>query len=181
MRSNGGKMPRESRSLIWGIILILLGLIFLGKNLDWFDFSWGDYWPSVMIIGGLFFWFGWITKRQEFGLLMPGTILLVYGIMFQYSAINGWYYMDVLWPGFLLGPGLGFLFMYLLGNREKGLLIPAFILIILAALFWMEHDVYRYFWPAILIALGIYLLLKNRQQEEVKKDTITDSEQPPKV
>jgi flagellar biosynthesis component FlhA len=100
--------------------------------------------------------------------------------MFQYSAINGWYYMDDLWPGFLLGPGLGFLFMYLLGNREKGLLIPAFILIVLAILFGMDHDVYRFFWPAILIVLGIYLLLKNRRRSELKEQKAEDI-QPPKT
>lgn len=170
-------MHREARSFIWGIILIILGLLFLGRNLDWFDFNWEDYWPSIMIIGGLFFWIGWIFKRQEYGLLMPGSILLVYGLMFQYSALNGWYYMDNLWPGFLLGPGLGFLLMYLLGNREKGLLIPAFILIILAALFWMEHDVYRFLWPSILIVLGLYLLFKNRRRAAVKDQKTVDAQQ----
>jgi len=173
-------MQREARSFIWGIILIILGLLFLGRNLEWFDFNWGDYWPTLMIIGGLFFWIGWIVKRHEFGLIMPGTILLVYGIMFQYSALNGWYYMDDLWPGFLLGPGLGFLLMYLLGNREKGLLIPAFILIILAFLFWMDHNVYRFFWPAILIVLGVYLLLRNRRRSEIKAQK-AENNLPPKT
>ncbi len=111
---------------------------------------------------------------------MPGTILLVYGIIFQYSALNGWYNMSDLWPGFLLGPGLGFLFMYLLGNREKGLLIPAFILIVLAALFWLNHHVHRFFWPAILIAIGIYLILKNRRSP-LRQEQKTTDEQTPRV
>lgn len=171
-------MYRETKSFIWGIILIVIGLLFLGRNLGWFDLNWSDYWPTVMILGGLLFWFGWLTRRQEFSLLMPGTILLVYGIMFQYSALNGWYYMSDLWPGFLLGPGFGFLFMYLLGKREKGLLIPAFILIILAALFWINHHVYRFFWPIILILIGIYLMLKNRRSSVSQEQRATD-EQPP--
>jgi len=82
--------------------------------------------------------------------------------MFEYSALHGWYHMDDLWSGFLLGPGLGFFFMYLLGNREKGLLIPAFILIVLAILFWMGEESFRFIWPILLIVVGIYLLVKNR-------------------
>ena len=120
-------MRNETRSLIWGILLIIFGFLFLGHNLGWFYFDWEYIWPLLLIIGGLLFWIGWLAKRQEYGLLMPGTILLVYGLMFEYSAMYGWYYMDDLWPGFLIGPGLGFFFMYLLGTREKGLLIPAFI------------------------------------------------------
>ncbi len=168
-------MNRESRPLIWGILFIIIGFIFLGRNLDWFYFNWQDLWPSLLIAGGVFFWIGWLFNRKEFGLLMPGTILLVYGLMFQYSALYSWYSMDDLWPGFLLGPGLGFLFMYLLGNREKGLLIPAFILIGLAGLFWMGQDTFRYFWPIILIAVGLYLLVKSRRQKDREKTPDTDS------
>jgi hypothetical protein len=157
-------MRNETRSLIWGILLIIFGFLFLGHNLGWFYFDWEYIWPLLLIIGGLLFWIGWLAKRQEYGLLMPGTILLVYGLMFQYSAMYGWYYMDDLWPGFLLGPGLGFFFMYLLGTREKGLLIPAFILSLLALLFWSGRDAFRYFWPLILIAAGIYLLFRNRNK-----------------
>ena len=155
-------MQKETRSLVWGVILILIGFLFLGSNLDWFYLEWGDLWPSVLILGGLFFWIGWLSNRREFGLLMPASILLVYGIMFQYSALYGWYYMDDLWPGFLLGPGLGFVFMYLLGNREKGLLVPAYILIGLAGIFWIGDNAFHYFWPLLLIGFGVYLLFKNR-------------------
>jgi hypothetical protein len=173
-------MQKETRSLIWGVLLILIGFIFLGSNLDWFSFYWGDLWPLAIILGGLFFWIGWLFNRKEFGLLMPGSILLVYGIMFQYSAHFGWYYMDELWPGFLLGPGLGFLFMYLLGNREKGLLVPAFILIGLATIFGIGDDAFHYFWPLLLIGIGIYLLFKNRfrkPEESIPVDKI-DEENP---
>jgi hypothetical protein len=155
-------MRSETRSLVWGILLIVVGIIFLGHNLGWFYFDWEFVWPLLLIVGGFLFWIGWLIKREEYGLLMPGTILLVYGIMFQYSALYGWYYMDLLWPGFLLGPGLGFFFMYLFGPHEKGLLIPASILTLLALLFWSGREAFRYFWPLLLIAVGIYLLFRNR-------------------
>lgn len=157
-------MHSETRSLIWGILLIIIGFIFLGHNLEWFYFDWEYIWPLMLIIGGLLFWIGWLAKREEYGLLMPGTILLVYGLMFQYSAINGWYYMDELWPGFLLGPGLGFFFMYIFGKRERGLLVPASILTILALLFWAGKDTFHFFWPLLLIAVGVYIIFRNRSR-----------------
>jgi hypothetical protein len=169
-------MQKDTRSLIWGIILIIIGFLFLGSNLDWFSFYWGDLWPSALILGGLFFWIGWLFNRKEYGLLMPGTILIVYGIMFQYSALNGWYYMDENWPGFLLGPGLGFLFMYLLGDRNKGLLIPAFILIGLASIFWFDAN-FQYIWPLVLIAVGIYLLFKNRFGSSEQAESVDQSDE----
>lgn len=159
-------MNKDSKSLVWGILLILVGLILLGNNLEWFDVEWDEFWPLLMIFGGIMFWIGWLINRKEYRLLMPGTILLVYGIMFQYSARVGWYHMENLWPGFLLGPGLGFFAMYLFGNRDKGLLIPGTILTILAFLFWSGKYTFHFFWPIVIIAVGIYLIIKSRAKRE---------------
>ncbi len=42
--------PRES--IMGGVILITLGLLFLARNLiPWFDFS--DYWPVILIAIGV--------------------------------------------------------------------------------------------------------------------------------
>ena len=165
-------MNKETKSLIWGIILILIGFLFLGNNLNWFRLEWSDVWPLFMIVGGLLFWLGWMVNRKETGLLMPGTILLAYGFIFQYCVLYGWYWMDELWPVFLLGPGLGFFFMYLLGQREKELLIPGSILTGLAILFWIGRDMWRFFWPLLFIGVGIYLLLKPGRMR--RKNRVSD-------
>ncbi|MEJ2635913.1 MAG: DUF5668 domain-containing protein [Calditrichia bacterium] len=159
-------MKSEYRSLVWGIFLILIGFLFLGNNLHWFEVDWENLWPLIMVFGGLLFWIGWLVNRKEYGLLMPGTILVAYGLLFLYCASYGWYWMEDLWPVFLLGPGLGFLFMYWGGQRERGLLIPALILIVLSVLFWSGHDAFRFFWPILLILVGIYLLISHRRQGE---------------
>lgn len=163
-------MQRETKSLIWGIILIVIGFLFLGHNLDWFYLEWGNLWPLFLIAGGVLFWSGWMMNRHEYGLLMPGTVLLTYGLMFFYCTTNGWEWMEQLWPVFLLGPGLGFFFMYLLGNQEKGLLIPASILTVLALLFWSGHDVFRFFWPIALIVVGVFLLINTRKSQPVSPE-----------
>lgn len=167
-------MQNESKSLVWGIILIIIGFLFLGNNLDWFYFDWATLWPALMILGGVIFWVIWVLGRRDAGLLMPGTILISYGILFLYCTIQGWGWMDELWPVFLLGPGLGFLFMFVFGNHDTGLLVPGFILIFLTFLFWSDYSVFRYLWPLLLIGIGVLLLLKARGGSLFKKKSESD-------
>jgi hypothetical protein len=47
---------RDHGSLIGGLVLVVLGLLFLGNNLLP-DFRFGDYWPVILIvIGGALLW-----------------------------------------------------------------------------------------------------------------------------
>ncbi len=47
---------RERGGLIGGLVLVVLGLLFLGNNLLP-DFRFGDYWPVILIvIGGGLLW-----------------------------------------------------------------------------------------------------------------------------
>ncbi len=48
---------KKGETIIWGIIIIILGLLFLSKNLGWTDLNIWDitttYWPLILIyIGG---------------------------------------------------------------------------------------------------------------------------------
>lgn len=52
-------MERKSSSIFWGAILIVVGILFLGTNLDWFDLSWSfrqiaRFWPLLLILAGVF-------------------------------------------------------------------------------------------------------------------------------
>ncbi len=158
-------MNVNTKSLIAGIILIVIGLVILGDNLGFFYVTWDTFWPWFLIIGGVLFLMGWMSDREKYGLLMPASILIVYGFMFLWAAYDGWWYMDTLWPFFLIGPGLGFLLMYLLGNKETGLLVPAAILLGLGLIFLLGSGTARFFWPILLIGIGIILLFRSRRKE----------------
>jgi len=157
-------MYKEGRSLVIGLILILLGFLFLANNLNWVEFSWGTWWPYLVILAGFLFWVQWIFNRENYGVLMPGTTLLIYGLLFVYCVNNGWSNMEYLWPVFILGPGLGFFAMYLLGTREGRLLTTSLILIGLSLVFFIGWDRSELFWPIILIIIGIILLFKARKR-----------------
>jgi hypothetical protein len=158
----------KSSNIIMGIALIIFGFLFLFDSLYEVSFNLGDFWPILMILTGVSFFVSFWRKSTNIGVLMPGTILTVYGLMFLFSTSFGWQNMGRLWPGFLFGPGLGFALMYFFGSREKGLLVPAFILILLALIFWGSFTFLFRLWPIILIAFGIYLIsrgyLKHRRE-----------------
>lgn len=50
-------MERKS-NIFWGAILIVLGFLFLGTNLDWFELNWtfrkiAQFWPIMLILAGV--------------------------------------------------------------------------------------------------------------------------------
>lgn len=156
--------------MIIGVGLVILGILFLSENFGYIEFDFRDVWPFFVILAGVGFWIGYYQDRKNYGLLMPGTILIIYGLLFFYCSTQGWYMMSVLWPIFILGPGIGFFMMYLLGEQEKGMLIPASILSGIAVLFLISHSGFWRYWPVALIIVGIVLMLRNRLSGEKKSE-----------
>ncbi len=159
-------MVSDRKNIIMGSIFVLLGLVFLAAQ--FYDFSWEELWPLFMLAAGAGFLVGYFANRRNYGLLMPATLMLLYGSLFQYCAMTGdWHQMEYLWPTFVLGPGLGLLMMYLGGRRESGLLIPSTILIGLSAIFFVVFGPFQEFaryWPILLILAGLGMLLRRRNE-----------------
>ncbi|MCG3120748.1 MAG: hypothetical protein ALAOOOJD_03588 [bacterium] len=155
----------DQRSAIWlGTILIISGAIFLAVNL--LGLGWQTLWPLLFFAGAAVNLVIFFSDRRNYGVLMPAVILLLYGALFQFCTLKGWWHMSELWPTFILGPGLGLLLMYLFGKREQGLLIPAFILIGLAVIFFVAFGPLRDFgryWPVLLIVAGLFLLSRRHK------------------
>ncbi|MDZ7291640.1 MAG: hypothetical protein ONB44_16810 [candidate division KSB1 bacterium] len=155
----------NQRSAIWsGGLLIVIGALFLAINL--LEIDWRKLWPLLVFAGAAVNFAIFIADRRNYGVLMPATILLIYGALFQYCVLEGWWHMSELWPTFILGPGAGLLMMYLFGKRDTGLLIPSLVLIGLSAIFFVTlgplRD-YGQYWPVLLIIVGLLLLLKRQK------------------
>lgn len=144
-----------------GIVLIIVGIVLLVLNISGYGFH--EFWPVLFIGLGLYFVVLFLTDRSNYGLLMPASILTIMGIMFQYAAIEGWWSMRMLWPFFLIGPGLGFFLMYWFGKKESGLLIPGYILTGIGIVFLLISSEGWYLWPILLIIAGILMLLRHRK------------------
>ncbi len=157
-------MASSNKSLVPGIFLILLGLVFLLPNFT--QLTLGDLWPLFVLGPGIYFFILFLQDRKNYGVLMPGTILMVIGLLFSYCTIAGWDAMNTLWPLFIIAPGLGFFLMFSFGKKERGLLIPAWILTGIGGAFLVARNLQEpnVFVALILIAIGVFLLFKGMRR-----------------
>jgi hypothetical protein len=150
-------------SLIWGIVLILAGGLFLVQNLGWF----GEFSPSIwtMIFGFLsllFFVTYFVNGVKEWGWLFPAFIFAgVATTLFLVTAgIDGAY----LGAPVLIGVGLPFLAAYLSDRRGNWwALIPMWIMAVLTAIVFLTERVQGevigalFIWAVGLPFLVVYL------------------------
>lgn len=143
-----------------GIILVLLGILFLLGQ--WANIG-GE---SVVAIIGLALLVAY-AFTGHYGLLVPGGIMTGLGVGIVYETrLNG------SGAPVLLGLGLGFLSIYVIGRTRGRMsgdwwpIIPGGILtviglIIAAGQTGLLGAIGRW-WPAVLILLGLYLIYRQR-------------------
>ena len=132
------KDPRTRiAALTGGGVLALLGVMFLLNNFYHFlDVE--RTWPLFLLIPVIPLAINWMEKgREAAGAVVPITILGFYCGHFLWLTYTNWAAAGTNWPNYLIGPGLGFLFLYLI-ERRTGLLVPAFILLGLGTAFYAE-------------------------------------------
>jgi hypothetical protein len=122
----------ESR-VLWGSLLILAGLIFLMQTI--FHIQLGDlFWAALLALGGLVFISVYLNERRHWWALIPGfTLLGVAATVFLSSFFPR---LDNILGGlFVLGGiGLAFVTVYLADRRNWWALIPAGVMLTLAAI-----------------------------------------------
>jgi len=163
------EITMKTSDMIVGIGLVILGFLFLSENFGYIEFNFQNVWPVFVMLGGIGFTIGYLQDRKNYGLLMPASILTIYGLLFFYCSIEGWYMMSVWWPVFIIGPGIGFFMMYILGGREKGLLFPATILTVIGLLFLISHSGFWRYWPLVLIIIGIVMIVRHYSGQAAKE------------
>jgi len=159
-------------SLFVGLALIGLGVLFLLQQI--FHWSvWDALWPVIVIaFGGLFF-AGMVAGGKGAGpLAIPGSITTVIGLMlFGFNLIGHWEAWAYSWGLIVAGVGLGLAingwWSDLPGLRRSGLeliRVGLFLFLIFGAifevLFFRSFSLGNWFGPAVLIALGIWLLVR---------------------
>jgi hypothetical protein len=158
---------------IGGIILILLGLALFSTRSVFIDtgYVFGYFWPSMFVIplSVFFHWmyFG-LTSRKGVGLLIPGGILFVTGVVCQISMLfDVWEYT---WPGFIMAVAVGLFEFYWFSGRNKWLLIPINILGVISILFFsiftagaLFNGIGRPLVAVALIAVGVLLFFNKKK------------------
>ena len=116
-----------------------------------------------LLIPGIVFELSYFIYRKDAGLLVPGGILITYGLLFLVNVISGWHLMEYLWPIFPLGVAIGLFQLYLFGGREKGLLIPVGILGAVSLFFLINNLLFvdfRLLAGILLVVIGIWIIFK---------------------
>lgn len=135
--------------VLWGLLLVLAGIVFLLNTMG--TITIGDYqWAIILGIGGLAFLSVFLADRKQWWALFPA-----FGLLTGSSAI----FIDRSFPGFqedligaiaLGGIGLAFLLIFLTNLKQWWALIPAGVLISLAAMFVLGQS-----GGVFLIGLGL--------------------------
>lgn len=179
---------RDRSALYIGVLLIIFGGLFLFAQVGGallaplgIALSWPQLWPFVIILAGLAFWLPllvWPEQRAKIaGLVMPGTIITINGLLFLYPNTTGdWESWSYLWTIEPISVGVGLLLLYLLTNRPPGLLLAAeivggiglFFFVLFASIFggWI-----RFVLPIITIAVGCLFLLRGVRDRLATEDT----------
>jgi len=148
---------------IFGLLLLCIGVLLILSNFGVIEIVWDNLWPLFLLIPGIVFELSYFIYRKDAGLLVPGGILITYGLLFLVNVNYGWHLMEYLWPIFPLGVAMGLLQLYLFGTREKGLLIPVGILGAISLFFLINNLLFIDFWllaGIVLMVIGIWIIFK---------------------
>lgn len=163
-------MAEREKSFIPGVVLIVVGLVFLLNELDVIYFRWGHLYPILMLAGSALFFSSMLTKKEK-GAVFPATVLLVLGLFFflrNFDVLSFDYYfyhVEDFWPIFLVSFGLGFIALFFVRSEDWGVLIPGGILLFLGVGFFLRTTGIFYwrdfsdYWPVILIVIGASIVL----------------------
>jgi hypothetical protein len=173
---------------IWPVLFGLGGLaflsVFVGDRTHWWAvipgftllglaglIAWGVYgpstaesWGATFFLGGisLSFWVIYLTNRENWWAIIPGGVLLTIALV---AGLSSAVESGVVIGGvFFLGLALTFGALSLVKTPEGRLrwaLIPAAVLFVMGLVItFAATDMFNYVWPAALILVGLYLLVR---------------------
>lgn len=172
--SEKGEQARVSALI--GLLLIGLGVLFLVGQVLHINL-WAFFWPFFIIIPGLLFFVGMVMGGKPAGpLAIPGSIVTMTGLLLLYQSITGhWESWAYAWA--LIFPtavGIGLLINgvwsgvgKLVESGKRWITAGVTILVIGGVFFELlifREGFGRLVWPGILIALGLYLLVRRSRE-----------------
>ncbi|MCC7359853.1 MAG: hypothetical protein IT317_10270 [Anaerolineales bacterium] len=159
-------------SLLVGFALIVLGVLFLLQQ--FFNWRiWDTLWPVIVIAAGGLFFAGMAAGGKAAGpLAIPGSIITVSGAMlFVFNLIGRWEAWAYSWGLIVAAVGLGLVIFGwwsdLPGLRRSGFDVirvglSLFVIFgfLFEVLFFRSVRVGDWIFPALLIVLGVWLLVR---------------------
>jgi len=149
----------KTGSFFLGAILVGIGILFLVVNFVPY-LSVEKLWPLFMLVPVAILIAVWLHyKERAVGVVLPVVILIFYCGYFLWLNFTSWNHVETTWPNFIIAPGLGFLGLYF-ATRKWEYLIPSFLLLTLAAIFYAAIIENTIIVAALLILMGLLLIIK---------------------
>lgn len=157
----------KKNNMVLGVILLGLGVMALLNNFGIINFSFTIWrlWPLIFLIPGLVFELNYFNNNGPVGLVVPGGIMLTYGMIFMVCSLFGYQHMIYLWPWFIGAVGVGLYQLYLFGDRQRPLFWVSFGFItfsVLSSSLALLSIRGSLVFPAVLIVSGAMLLYNSR-------------------
>src|SRR5215510_6976766 len=172
----------NSGGLFWGLVLGAGGLIFLYMLINNRENWWAAF-PAFTLLGlaassflpkslsaydglvffagiSLGFWWVYFTSNDRWWAIIPAGILLTLGVV---SSVNNVTSESATGGLFFLGLGLTFILVAVLpgGSGRSWAFIPGVILLVFGSILGTPVvGLLEYVWPAVLIALGLYFVVR---------------------
>jgi hypothetical protein len=164
-------MPTRRGAVVPGLMLLLLGAWLLARNLNVPVPGLDRLWPGIIVLFGLAFLGQFAAGgRRDEGLVFVGLAGTLLGVFFLTITLGylDWGDLGRLWPVFVLIGGLAFLGQWLAKPADRGLLIPAVMVLLVGgvalvfSLGLLSPELAAQaarLWPLGLILLGMALLI----------------------
>lgn len=143
-------MNSNSKPFSIGLIIILAGIAILLGKWGLFDFVSSMLWPFFVLLPGIAFHVLFFMRVMPAGVLIPGGILTVNGLLFFVCNVFGWYLMVYLWPVFIVAVALG-LYEFAMFSQSRPIAVRYVsigLFIAAAAMFFLT----------LLVGAGVYVI-----------------------
>lgn len=158
----------KSRPILQGLALIIIGAIFILGNFGVFHPDWEVAFTWMIMIMGVLFWIGFLMDKSRDFLIIPGTILVIYGVVFFLIAKYTWATIENMGPFFILAPALGLYFTYLISRKNRSVLITSAVLGLISLIFLLNSvPVLKYIWPILTVAAGVYIVMNTEKRIDI--------------
>jgi len=159
---------KRTGSILWGLFLIALGLLFFADMYYNFDLlNMTKLWPLFILIPGLIFEISYFVSGKNPGLLVPGGILIIVGLIFLTATLIDWSLFKYTMTLFPLSVAFGLFQLYIFGGRHPSLLIPVGILGVISIVSFFSVILSLPFAgtlaPVVLIAVGLLIIFGRRK------------------
>lgn len=153
-------MKARSLNLVWGVILVLAGGLFLAQNLGYMEELPLNTWVIIFsVLSLLFFVTYFVNGVREFGWLFPAFIFA--GLAVTMGLTNAGVESGALGFPVLIGVAAPFVVVFFLNRKENWwALIPAWVLTMVALLALMSDRVQGNLMGAfVMLAIGLPFLV----------------------